>query len=280
MEIVLSAASKRNLRAFLASPNGSYIFSGPEAIGKRTSALAVAAKLKIEPSNVISLEPDGKSIGIDAIHDLRRKLYFKGTGKGLRLAIIDDAHMLTTEAQNALLKTLEEPNEHVCIVLITHSLHKLLPTIISRCKLVKFAMPESSEVLTFLDKNYPNSPLSSQQLLQFAGGRIGNAIKLASDSEQLVELQQLHQEVINYAKHDLFEKLKATPMLSDNTQDFIQTLLRALAAARRKALENANYTRARRLNAMCLSCVSLLEYLEHNGNSKLALDRLAVEMSV
>ena len=71
--------------------------------------------------------------GIDDIRDLREKVNFPPAEGRYKIYIIDEVHMLTTEAFNALLKTLEEPPGHVVFILATTEPNKLLPTILSRC---------------------------------------------------------------------------------------------------------------------------------------------------
>jgi DNA polymerase-3 subunit gamma/tau len=88
------------------------------------------------------LEMDAASNrGIDEIRDLRDKVNLTPTQGRMKVYIIDEVHMLTTEAFNALLKMLEEPPEHVVFVLATTEKHKVLPTIISRCQSFDFRRP-------------------------------------------------------------------------------------------------------------------------------------------
>jgi DNA polymerase-3 subunit gamma/tau len=135
-----------------------YLFAGPRGTGKTTMARLLAKAVNClaedgpKPCNQCSLcqalnegrlldliEIDGASNrGIDEVRTLREQVNFSPNVAHYKVYIIDEVHMLTTEAFNALLKTLEEPPAHVIFVLATTESHKLPPTIISRCQRFDF----------------------------------------------------------------------------------------------------------------------------------------------
>ncbi|PIR59445.1 MAG: hypothetical protein COU69_00410 [Candidatus Pacebacteria bacterium CG10_big_fil_rev_8_21_14_0_10_56_10] len=101
----------------------------------------------------VVLELDAASHrGIDDVRALRERLYLPPTGGMVTVVILDEAHMLTTEAFNALLKLLEEPPSQVVFVLATTELHKLPATIASRCQLVEFRRASSQELISALER--------------------------------------------------------------------------------------------------------------------------------
>ncbi len=144
-----------------------YLFSGPRGTGKTSTAKVLAMGLNCEKgptpepdgtcdscraivgnSSMDVLEMDAASNrGIDEIRDLRDRVNLAPVAGRMKVYIIDEVHMLTAEAFNALLKMLEEPPEHVVFVLATTEKHKVLPTIISRCQSFDFRRP-SVETLT------------------------------------------------------------------------------------------------------------------------------------
>jgi DNA polymerase-3 subunit gamma/tau len=138
-----------------------YLFSGPRGTGKTSTAKVLAMGLNCaqgptpEPdgtcescraimnsSSLDVVEMDAASNrGIDEIRDLRDRVNLAPVAGRMKVYIIDEVHMLTPEAFNALLKMLEEPPEHVVFVLATTEKHRVLPTIISRCQSFDFRRP-------------------------------------------------------------------------------------------------------------------------------------------
>lgn len=147
-----------------------YVFTGARGVGKTSVARILAKSINCEgstdspPCNVCSncreitqgnsvdvLEIDGASNrGIDSIRELRETVRYRPAKSRYKIYIIDEVHMLTTEAFNALLKTLEEPPAHVLFVFATTEPHKILSTILSRCQRFDFRRIATSEIVNHL----------------------------------------------------------------------------------------------------------------------------------
>jgi DNA polymerase III subunit gamma/tau len=150
-----------------------YLFCGPRGTGKTSTARILAKAIncltnggKGEPCNQCEMcraitedramdviEIDAASNrGIDDIRDLREKVNYAPTQSRRKVYIIDEFHMLSKDASNALLKTLEEPPPHVIFILATTEAHKVLPTILSRCQHFDFHRLARADVVTKLTR--------------------------------------------------------------------------------------------------------------------------------
>lgn len=147
-----------------------YLFSGPRGVGKTTTARILAKSLNCEqgptptPCNkcvscqeiaegrsLDVLEIDGASNrGIDEVRNLRENIRYAPVKGRFKVYIIDEVHMLTTEAFNALLKTLEEPPRHVLFIFATTQPNKVPPTILSRCQRFDFKRIPINEIVGHL----------------------------------------------------------------------------------------------------------------------------------
>ena len=166
--------------------NHAYMFEGIEGIGKETFAYDLAKILLETPHlenapDCIRVKPEGNSIKIAQIRNLQSDIVIK-PHKKYKIYIIDKAEKMTLEAQNALLKTLEEPPEYAIIILVTNNKEGLLPTIRSRCEIVKFTPIPFIEIKNYLI-NQGIEPNRANLLSSFSRGSMKKALELASSNE-------------------------------------------------------------------------------------------------
>ena len=186
----------------------SFLFSGPRGVGKTTTARILAKSLNCqkvtqgEPCNTCDscrditgghcvdvLEIDGASNNsVDDIRDLRDKIRYLPTVSQYKIYIIDEVHMLSTAAFNALLKTLEEPPPHAVFIFATTEPHKIPATIVSRCQRYDFKRVSINEIVETLQNLVNNEKrcISSQVLRLIAQSADGSLRDAQSILEQII----------------------------------------------------------------------------------------------
>ena len=180
-----------------------YLFQGPEGVGKTLSASVFARALncRIEPGegcgvcedcrgiengshpDVHTVAPSSKSrwIVIDQIRRMQRMVYLHGQRDNWKVFVIKDADRMYVNAQNAFLKTLEEPPEKTVFILIADQPDRLLPTILSRCQRVLFASWPFEMMEPFLMERLGLDKAESYVLHCISGGRPGRALRLSRE---------------------------------------------------------------------------------------------------
>ena len=161
----------------------SYLFSGQDGIGKKLFAREFAKMIlclsdnkpcnscssciKFDSNNnpdFLQIEPDRNSIKISQIREMQKNVYEKPILSNKKVFIIDESEKMTEEAQNSLLKTLEEPPEYMVIILISSNENKLLNTIKSRCLKINFLNIDNVELKSYIKEKGLDYQLSEDTL--------------------------------------------------------------------------------------------------------------------
>lgn len=191
----------------------SYLFLGPSGIGKTLFAKEFAKRIlqqgnnEIDISNIPDLaivEPEDKKIKIEQIRNLQSKISEKPVEANRKIYIIKEADTMTKEAQNCLLKTLEEPPEYAILILIATSESQILPTIKSRCMKVLFNEIEEEKLKKYLEAQGISV---TNNLLEIAQGSIEKALKLYKDNEIFSKVEEVFSNIENKKLLDVINKL-------------------------------------------------------------------------
>ena len=160
------------------------------------------------------ITPDGKTLKIEQIRNLQARIVEKPITSRRKVYVIDDADLMSEESQNCLLKTLEEPPEYAVIILIVSNESRILPTIKSRCVIIKFQPLTSKEIKQV-------KPELSDDLIQLLEGSLLNAENIEQKKEQYAQLSNL----VNVLENkQLVEVFNSADLLYKGKDDIITLL--------------------------------------------------------
>lgn len=183
--------------------NHAYMFEGIDGIGKDLFAkefgnILINVENAENSPDYIKIEPTGNSIKIAQIREIQSDIIIKPHSK-YKMYIINHAEKMTVESQNALLKTLEEPPEYAIIILITNNKESLLPTIKSRCEIIKFLPISIMDLKQYLmDRGIEEN--RAILLANFSRGSIEKALELSESTDFSImrdDIQKYIQDILD-----------------------------------------------------------------------------------
>ena len=167
---------------------------------------SVKEQVEIKASNPfhkISI-PKANTIKINSIRDIKKFLSLNYKEIGYRLILISDAHLMNDEAQNALLKNLEEPPENVIFILTTSNVSRLRPTIISRCWKINFDPLSEEEIISILINNFNVEEKAAEEVSPFAMGSVHSALNLIE-----LNIHDLKEKIISVLRYSFGRKFNS-----------------------------------------------------------------------
>lgn len=226
-----------------------YIFEGEEGMGKNLLASAFAQALQCEEGgtepcmncvsckqaatgnqpDIIYVTHEKSGIGVE---DIREKLcgdiLIKPYSSPYKIYIVDEAEKMTVQAQNALLKTIEEPPAYGVILLLTTNSETFLPTIVSRCVALKLKPLKDEEIKAYLMEKMQIPDYQAEVCTAFARGNLGKACSLAVSED----FSQIRDHALNLVKHvkemdvyEIIDSVKAVSEFKVRIQDYLDLLM-------------------------------------------------------
>lgn len=223
-----------------------YILSGEAGTGRKSLANAFALTLLCEkggtnpclschsckqalsgnhPDLLYVTHEKPASIGVDDIREqINDTIMIRPYSGNYKIYIVDEAEKMTVQAQNALLKTIEEPPAYAVLILITANPDAFLPTILSRCVQLKLKPLRDSIIRDFLTDNLAVPEIKADVYAAFARGNLGKAVQIASSED----FRNMYQEVLHLLKHirdmDISELLDYIRKLKEDSVDIQEVL--------------------------------------------------------
>ncbi len=295
-----------------------YLISGSAQIGKATLAGALALTLNCTASDrpcgrcrscqliaagkhpdVQVIAPEGRSLKIDQIRALQHDLALSPFEGRYRVAIFDQFETATVEAQNALLKTLEEPPAYAMLIVLAVDPEQLLPTIVSRCQQIALRPLTIAQVREALIEQWQVSPDQADLLAHLSGGRLGWAVTAVKDQSVLADraaaLDDLRQlltadRVMRFAYAETLTKKDGR---TRTTLDLWRTWWRdVLLATSGSTAELVNLDRSDEIRALAQrvdvmqataaaeACGRALWQLDHNATARLVMEVLLLDLPI
>jgi DNA polymerase-3 subunit delta' len=274
-----------------------FLFSGENQLGKRTLAFELAKFILKEDitkkphPDFIYIAPEKKEIQILQIRTCIWRMSLKPSVASHKIAIIDQAHCMNQEAQNCLLKTLEEPRGSALIILITESPERLLPTILSRCQTLKFYPVPRNEIEKHLKaRNITNNKI--EEILEISSGRPGLAIDLAESSDKLNNQKAQISAFITASQSDLAvrfqyaDKLSKEQNLKENLDILLRHFRRMLVSGVEKIVQSGSTVKNKPESETITKLKKIIRIIQEtnyliastNANPRLALEILMLEV--
>ncbi len=275
-----------------------YLFSGPESVGKFALAKIFANSIISEknifkndtmsPSkkekselDLIIIEPEieekkgikkEKDIKIEQIRNAQKDLILYPYSGKKKVLIINNAHRMTVSAQNALLKSLEEPNKTSVIILVTHNDQAIISTIKSRCQKINFILADEEELKKILKDE------KNKEIVEFSMGRPGLALKMKENKEEFDARKKDFEEIKKFSSLGINERFSLAEKMAVNLAETIKKLdfwiwiIRLESRKKRQRKDFFNFKTIEKIE-------KALETIKRtNANAKLVIENLFLEI--
>jgi DNA polymerase III subunit delta' len=292
-DLLMHSKTKKRASLILNQPPQALLVLGPAGSGKEFVAKNLAAELlgtQLEnlafyPYFTLVEKPAGKQeISIDAVRsvisELRLKPVVPSKGLAKRVVLINGANFLSHEAQNALLKVLEEPPGHTMFILTATSANKVLPTISSRTQKLLVLPVSLAEARSYYQKQYEKEAINSAwQLSQGAGGLL-NALLKDDKEHQLKKSVNDAKKLLAMNRYDRLLYLDSLSSDKEEFSTFLDALNRILIALHHSAVEADNLNQSQKLAVGRKLTGEAMALINRNSSVRLIGINLALRLPV
>lgn len=284
-DLLLHQATQRQVKTLIRFVPHALLISGDRGTGKKFLADQFAAMLLGKPDitdypYILKLKPVKNSIGIESVREVRKFLGRKTTGtKSIRrIVIIEDADLMTTEAQNALLKSLEEPPDDTAIILTSSDTNRLLATIHSRVQLLRVEPIGKSLVINIFGLKY--SPAAVNSAFHMSGGRVSLLLALLEHKAEHPLVQAI-EEAKKLLTMSPYERIAQADQLSKDKERLmllLDGLQRVIISALQQSAAMNKKPQLTKFHNLSKQTQLAIEALSANANPKLVISNLILQM--
>lgn len=272
MTLLVNPASQASLTAYVQRPSHGLLLYGLSGVGLRTIAERTARQLN-EAISVVSLQPDDKGkISIETIHELTPKLRSVRRNQPLAI-IIDEADLMTRPAQDAFLKSLEEPVEGTYFILTSHQPDNLLATVSSRLSRLEIRPISSQASRQLIADLGPTNPKVVTQLMFIASGRPAELHRLVADSDYFTAKARLLGDAKTMMSASTYERLKIVSHYDKSRSQAIELLTSLLDVIKFSLLSQHDASVARLVGPI----EQAITNLQRNGHVRTQLNNLVAQ---
>lgn len=288
--LLLHPKTKKQATVFLQRPVSPLLILGESGSGKLKLAYSVvvsvlelksADKLSSYPHFIHISKPENKQeISIDTVREIHRFVRLKTAGGSeiRRIVLLQDAQHLSDEAQNALLKMLEEPHTDTLFILTAFSEMRLLPTIVSRCQIIRTHSVTLEQANRHYGKTYRPHKVDSAWRLSRGSPSLMEALLADEDSHPLKEAIGQAKAFLGKPRYERLAGLEGMDKKKDELRLFLEALSKILAALHRNAVEKNRLKQARNLSSDRKLTLSSLDALDKNANARLLCLQLVLKL--
>ena len=280
------------------------LFSGIEKVGKKKVAVEFIKSIFCEKEkgfcgecyscrsidsssfpDLSIIEAKDRNIEIEEVRDLQNRLSLKSYNNSLKIGIIDDAHLMRKDAQNALLKVLEEPKGDTLLILITSYPQMLLPTVRSRLEEIKFSIVSRKEIEDYLISLGAKEE-KAKEIALISSGQIGKAIEFFNDEDKLNFFNKAVKDIVSLVRSEMYKRFDFAKEFKENQDEIVDVLDVWERFMRREVLLKVYGNRGSLESYSLKKTKEVIDELEKtkylientNVNKKLALENLLITL--